>query len=134
VVDTGGTEVKDLGDGMMIAFERSLADAARCAIEMQRSVDRLSRADPLLRLRIRIGLSVGEAAPEGRDWNGTPVVEAARLESKARPGQILANDMVRQLLGTRGGFEFTPVGAYELRGSASRSLPVSVVGRARRTT
>ena len=116
VIDTGGTEVKDLGDGMMIAFERSLADAARCAIEMQRSVDRLGQADPLLRLRIRVGLSVGEAAPEGRDWHGTPVVEAARLESKARPGQILANDVVRQLLGNRGGFECTPVGAYELKG------------------
>src|SRR4051794_16024897 len=108
VTENGGVEVKNLGDGLMAAFERSLAGAASCAIAMQRSVDRLRRADPLLQLQIRVGLSVGEAAPNEGDWNGTPVVEAARLEAKARPGQILANDVVRQLLGNRGGFVCTP--------------------------
>ena len=116
LADNDGREVKNLGDGLMAAFDRSLADAARCAIDMQRGVDRLRRADPLLQIQIRVGLSVGEAAPEAGDWQGTPVVEAARLEPKARPGQILANDVVRQLLGNRGGFVCTPAGDYELKG------------------
>ncbi len=116
VARTVGVEVKSLGDGMMVAFERSVADAVSCGIEMQRAIDGLRRADPLLRLQIRVGISVGEAAPEGRDWHGTPVVEAARLEAKARPGQILANDVIRHLLGNRGGFDCTPVGEYELKG------------------
>ena len=38
------------------------------------------------------------------------------MEPKARPGQILANDVVRQLLGNRGGFVCTPAGEYELKG------------------
>ena len=116
VASTVGVEVKNLGDGMMVAFERSVADAVSCGIEMQRAIDRLRHADPLLRLQIRVGISVGEASSSDRDWHGTPVVEAARLESKARPGQILANDVIRQLLGNRGGFECTPVGDYELKG------------------
>ena len=39
VVDTDGTEVKDLGDGMMIAFERSLADA--CLLYTSDAADEL---------------------------------------------------------------------------------------------
>lgn len=45
-----------------------------------------------------------------------PVVEAARLEHAARPGQILAAEVVRILVGTRGGHTFTSVGALELKG------------------
>ena len=117
VNDAGGREVKNLGDGLMAVFEHSVADAASAAIAMQRSVDRLSKADRLVDIQIRVGLSVGEAAPgEAGDWQGTPVVEAARLEPKARPGQILANDVVRQLLGNRGGFVCTPSGDFELKG------------------
>ncbi len=117
LADGGGREVKNLGDGLMAVFERSVADAASSAIAMQRSVNRLSQADRLVQIQIRVGLSVGEAAPgEAGDWQGTPVVEAARLEPKARPGQILANDVVRHLLGNRGGFVCTPAGEYELKG------------------
>src|SRR3954464_5916619 len=117
VGEAGGREVKNLGDGLMAVFEHSVADAASAAIAMQRSVNRLSQTDRLVQIQIRVGLSVGEAAPgEAGDWQGTPVVEAARLEPKARPGQILANDVVRHLLGNRGGFVCTPAGEYELKG------------------
>ena len=117
VSEAGGREVKNLGDGLMAVFEHSVADAASAAIAMQRLVNRLSQTDRLVQIQIRVGLSVGEAAPgEAGDWQGTPVVEAARLEPKARPGQILANDVVRHLLGNRGGFVCTPAGEYELKG------------------
>lgn len=112
----GGDVVRTMGDGLMVVFEHSVAGAAAAAVDMQRAVDRMGRADPLLRLQIRVGLSVGEATVVEGDWSGTPIFEAARLESKARPGSILVNDVVRVLLGTRGGFEFTPVGALELKG------------------
>ena len=63
VSEAGGREVKNLGDGLMAVFEHSVADAASAAIAMQRSVNRLSQADRLVQIQIRVGLSVGEAAP-----------------------------------------------------------------------
>lgn len=117
VVDRhGGEVVRTMGDGLVVVFEHSVAEAVAAAIDMHRAIDRLGRADPLLRLQIRVGLSVGEASRFDGDWSGTPIFEAARLEAKARPGTILVNDVIRVLLGNRGGFEFTPVGALELKG------------------
>ena len=109
-----GEEVKSQGDGLMVAF-RSSADALGCAVEMQRSVHHLDGREPL-GLAIRVGVSHGEATFEDDDWFGTPVVEAARLCALARPAQILATDLVRAVVGSRGGFDFSPVGALVLKG------------------
>lgn len=121
-----GEEVKSTGDGIMVAFAASAADATSCAVAMQRGVSRLSAQDPLLGLTLRIGVSSGEATHEERDWYGVPVVEAARLENKARPNQILASDLTRGLVGSRGGYTFTSVGALELKGIPD-PLPASEV-------
>ncbi|MCZ6544699.1 MAG: adenylate/guanylate cyclase domain-containing protein, partial [Chloroflexi bacterium] len=112
----GGVEVKTIGDNIMAAFTTSAADAVSCAVAMQRAVGRLNDRDPLLGLAVRMGLSLGEASFEEEDWFGTPVVEAARLESAARPQQILAADVIRIVVGSRGGHTFTSVGALELKG------------------
>ena len=112
----GGEVLRTMGDGLTVVFEHSVAAALSTAIDMHRAIDRMGRTDPLLRLQIRVGLSVGEASKLEGDWSGTPIFEAARLESKARPGTILVNDVMRVLIGNRGGFEFTPVGALELKG------------------
>ncbi len=122
----GGEVLRTMGDGLVVVFTLSAAAAVASAIDMQRAVDRMGRDDPLLRLQIRVGISVGEASRLDDDWSGTPLFEAARLESKARPGTILVNDVVRVLLGNRGGFEFTPVGALELKGFPE-PLPASEV-------
>ena len=111
-----GHEVKSQGDGLMVVFRASTADGLACAVEMQRGVHRLDRREPMLGLAIRVGLSLGEATHEEDDWFGTPVVEAARLCARARPRQILATDLLRGVVGSRGGFDLTPVGALELKG------------------
>jgi class 3 adenylate cyclase len=111
-----GEEVKSAGDGMMVAFPASAADAVSCAVAMQRAVSRMRASDPLLGLAVRVGLSSGEASNEDNDWFGAPVVEAARLENAARTGQILCADVTRMLVGNRGGHTFTAVGALELKG------------------
>ncbi|MET0826527.1 MAG: AAA family ATPase, partial [Acidimicrobiales bacterium] len=112
----GGEVLRTLGDGLITVFPQSVAGSLSAAVDMHRAIDRMGKADPLLRLQIRVGVSVGEASLMDGDWTGTPIFEAARLESKARPGSILVNDVIRVLIGTRGGFEFTPVGALELKG------------------
>src|SRR5215212_696628 len=95
----GGTEIKSLGDGLMVAFT-STVGALGCSVAMQRCVDQTSQHGDVS-LAIRVGISVGEATSEDGDWFGVPVVEAARLCAAAQGGQILAADLVRRLAGDR---------------------------------
>ena len=104
-----GVLVKGLGDGHMAAF-RGAADAIGAAVEIQQAACR----EQLIVLRV--GISAGDARAEGDDLFGTPVVEAARLCSAANGGQIVVAALVRQLAGTRGGYEFDPIGALSLKG------------------
>jgi class 3 adenylate cyclase len=110
---TDGEIVKNLGDGLMVVFRHSAVDAVRCAVMMHERVESLDHEDPA---RLYVGISAGEVAVEAGDWFGTPVVEAARLCAAAKPGQTLANEVVRTLVGSRGSFEFRSVGALALKG------------------
>lgn len=88
-----GREVKHLGDGVMASF-MSTGDAVDCAIAIQRSFAAHSHAHPDSPLRLRIGLSAGEPVEEGNDLFGTTVQLASRICAHARPGQILAAEVV----------------------------------------
>ena len=110
-----GQEVKSLGDGLMVAFGSSV-DAVGCAIGIQQAVDRHNRHTGSERLRVRVGLNVGEPIRDEDDYFGTPVVVAKRLCDRAEGGQILASELVRLLIGGRGGFAFRPVGELDLKG------------------
>ncbi|HLB20502.1 MAG TPA: AAA family ATPase, partial [Solirubrobacteraceae bacterium] len=111
-----GEEVKNLGDGLMVAFV-SAVDAIACAITIQQAVHR-ARASGELAFAIRIGLNVGEPIRDEGDYFGTPVVIAKRLCDAGAPGQILASELVRALVGTRGGFAYRTLEAAALKGVA----------------
>jgi len=108
----GGSEVKTMGDGFMVSFG-SAAGALSCAIAIQRAlVD--------LQLKVRIGLNAGEPIaeedPDGRgDLFGTSVILAARIAAQAGGGEILASNVVRELVAGRG-FLFSDRGERALRG------------------
>ncbi len=109
-----GEEVKNLGDGLMVVFESTLA-GVNCAVAMQQALERHNRRASTL-LSIRIGMSVGEPTQRENDYFGTPVVEASRLCAQADGGQILASEVVRLLVGLRGGHTFRSMGSVELKG------------------
>jgi class 3 adenylate cyclase len=109
-----GTEVKNLGDGLMVSFA-SNADAVRAACGMHQKIDALGRRRRLP-LALRTGISVGEATFEDDDWFGSPVVEASRLCAAASAGQVLVADVVRVLLGSRAEVTLRPVGERALKG------------------
>src|SRR3990172_4958732 len=113
----GGSEVKSLGDGLMVAFA-SAADAVRCAIMMQQASRRRVGGE---RLAVKVGINAGEAMSEGDDYFGTPVVVARRLCDRAGPGQILCSAVIESLLAGRQAFSFHDLGALELK---SISAPV----------
>jgi class 3 adenylate cyclase len=121
-----GQEVKEVGDGLMVTF-RSGAEAVACAIAMQRAIADTNRDSPEP-MAIRIGLHVGEPVRHQGDYHGTSVVIASRLCGVAAPGQTLASDLVRELVGPRRRFAFADAGSIALKGLAEPVPAVEVVG------
>jgi hypothetical protein len=109
-----GRVVKGAGDGILAAFEAA-SDGVAAAVAMQQAVYDLGRRHRL-RLAMRVGLSAGDVSWEDDDCFGLPVVEAARLEEAAEPGQILCADIVRVLARGRAGVEFGPARSLSLKG------------------
>jgi adenylate cyclase len=84
----GGREVKTIGDGFMVEFA-SAVESVRCAVEIQAAVaKRNSSGKPRERLRLRIGVHVGDVVREGSDLVGDGVNVASRIEPLAEPGGI----------------------------------------------
>jgi class 3 adenylate cyclase len=111
---SGGTEVKSLGDGVMAAFVSASA-ALGCAVAMQQRVHRDNRRHGLA-VGLRIGIGGGEVAKEGGDYFGDPVIEAARLCASCEGGQIRAAEVVRLMAGRRAAVAHRPLGAMALKG------------------
>jgi class 3 adenylate cyclase len=109
----GGSEVKTMGDGFMASFS-SATRALECAIAMQRAfaAHNQTAEEPI---RVRIGLNAGEPIAEEKDLFGTAVNMAARIAGKAEGGEIVASDVVRQLVAGKG-FLFSDRGDVALRG------------------
>jgi len=108
-----GFEIKHTGDGIMASFA-SASRALECAIAMQRAFAEHSETaeEPI---RVRIGLNAGEPIAEEEDLFGTAVILAARIAAKAEGGEIVASDVVRQLVAGKG-FLFADRGEVVLRG------------------
>jgi len=114
IAGTGGREVKNMGDGLMVAFNSASA-AAECAVAMQQFMERRNRgADP--KLHIRVGVGAGEATVEDGDYFGMPSVEAARLCEKAPVDGILGSALVQMLAGRVDNVRFESAGLLELKG------------------
>jgi class 3 adenylate cyclase/pimeloyl-ACP methyl ester carboxylesterase len=127
VAARGGEEVKNLGDGLMVVFASAL-DALACAVAMQQAVHRHNQQqEERHRLQVRVGLHVGEPIREEDDYFGMPVVVAKRLCDGAQGGQILASDLVRRLVGSRGGHTFRDLGPLSLKGVAEPLSAYEVV-------
>jgi class 3 adenylate cyclase len=114
IAETGGTEVKNLGDGMMVVFTSASA-ALDCGVAMQQGVDQDNRGREHS-VGLRVGLSGGEVSREDNDYFGDPVIEAARLCARCESGQVLAADVVRAMAGRRSRHQCRSAGEQELKG------------------
>ena len=112
----GGREVKNTGDGLMVAFGSASA-AVRCAVSMQQLFERRYRRAEQ-QLHIRIGLGAGESTVLDGDYFGMPSIEAARLCDKAPSDGIVVSSLVKALAGRVEGLVFELVGELELKGFA----------------
>ncbi|MCA1841631.1 MAG: AAA family ATPase, partial [Actinobacteria bacterium] len=125
VADAEGTEVKSLGDGLMVTFA-SPVQAVACAVAMQQAIAEHNRTEPGRTLQVRVGLHVGDPVRAEDDVHGTAVVVAKRLCDRAKGGQILASDLVAGLVGKRGDFRFRSAGRLKLKGLSEPTPAVTV--------
>lgn len=102
-----GREVKTTGDGFVATFDGP-ARAIRCAGEIRERLRALG-------LEVRVGLHTGEVELRGNDIAGIAANIAARIESLAGPGEILASRTVRDLV-AGSGLRFEDRGAHALKG------------------
>lgn len=124
----GGVEVKEQGDGFMVAFAEPAA-AVRCGLEASAAVDAELAGDAAAPVRIRVGAHVGTAIHRDDDLYGVDVAYAARVAAEARPGEVLVSEELgRRLAGAACG---VPREA-DLKGLGTRTLrPVLALGEER---
>ena len=125
VASHAGTEVKNLGDGLMVVFG-SAVDALECAAAMQKAVSRYNRR-AAERMSVRVGVHVGEPIVDESDYFGTPVVVAKRLCDRAEGGQVLVSDLVRALVGGHGALGFRHLEPLSLKGSAEPMMASELI-------
>jgi TolB-like protein len=93
-----GKLIKTLGDGVLVVFT-SPVNAVRCALELQAATAHANAGVVAERqLALRVGVNLGDVRFEGDDVLGDAVNIAARLQTLAEPGEIIAADAVAQLL------------------------------------
>ena len=109
----GGTEIKAIGDGLMVSFGSTSA-ALDAAIDIQRSL-RAEFAESEDQVRVRIGIDAGEPIEEDADLHGTAVIRAARIMGTASGDQIMVSALVRELVAGRD-YRFVNRGMKDLKG------------------
>lgn len=115
VAASGGRVVKTLGDGVMSSFGSALG-ALRAAAQIQASVEELDAAYGRIGIAARVGVAAGEPIPDGEDLHGMTVVIASRLSSAAGSGEVLVQDLVRELIASRDGLALEEAREYALKG------------------
>jgi adenylate cyclase len=127
----GGTLDKYIGDAIMALFgapyvdERDADNAVQCALEMRDALVEINEDFAEIgfpRVNLSIGLNTGPAtvgyigSERRTDYTaiGDTVNLAARLQSAAKPGQVLISDKTVQSVGDD--FEVEPIGELKLKG------------------
>ena len=105
-----GRIVKLMGDGVLAEFA-SVVDAVECAIAVQTACATPGNG----RIRLRIGINLGDIIIDGDDIYGDGVNVAARLEALAEPGGICISGMVQESLGNRVEARFADAGEHQVK-------------------
>jgi class 3 adenylate cyclase len=110
---TGGSEIEYGSQSARAAPLRPATHPTPLSARPEALVGRAG--EPSEPIRVRIGINAGEPIAEGDDLFGASVIATARIASQASGGQILASDVVRQLLAGKG-FTFEDRGEAALKG------------------
>ncbi len=118
-----GNIIKTTGDGVLVEFQ-SVADAVRCAVEVQ---ERMARRNADVaedrQIHFRIGINLGDIIFEDDDIFGDGVNIAARLEQLAEVGGICVTAAVHDQVADRLDVTFEDLGEKTLK-NISRAVRV----------
>ncbi|HMB47842.1 MAG TPA: adenylate/guanylate cyclase domain-containing protein [Afifellaceae bacterium] len=118
-----GNIIKTTGDGMLVEFQ-SVADAVRCAVEIQQRMTRRNAdVNEDRQIRFRIGINLGDIIFQDDDIFGDGVNIAARLEQLAEIGGICVTTAVYDQVADRLDVAFEDLGEKTLK---NISRPVRV--------
>jgi adenylate cyclase len=114
-----GRVVKRTGDGLLAEF-RSVVDAVRCAIELQRGAAERNVGWPAdRRIVFRIGVHLGDVVEEADgDLMGDGVNIAARIEGVAKPSAICLSEQAYWQVKGRLELPVTDLGPTQLKNIA----------------
>jgi len=123
VVRHGGEVVELRGDEALAVFD-SARRALIAGVRLQERFVDETIADPILPLRVGIGLDTGEAIPVEGGFRGSALNVAARLCSLAAPGEVLATQELAHVATRIEGITLEERGPAKMKGITQ---PVRVV-------
>lgn len=103
-----GDVIKRMGDGWLVDFKSAL-DAVQCAFAVQREL----RDDP--RIKLRIGIHVGDIVHEAEDIFGNGVNIASRLQEAVEPGGVAISGPTYNMVSTAVPEPFQDAGDQRLK-------------------
>jgi len=118
ITEGKGRIVKLMGDGLLAEFP-SVVEAVRCAAAIQEAMrgrePDLSEGE---RIKLRIGVNLGDIIVEGTDLYGDGVNVAARLEGLAEPGGICISGPAFDAIDGKLHLPFEDIGARQVKNIA----------------
>jgi class 3 adenylate cyclase len=121
----GGVVAKLLGDGAMAVFgiprvaEDDAIRAVRAGVAMQQAFRALAeqQRDAVGETGLRVAVNTGEVVVKGEtEIIGDPVNVAARLQERARDGDVVVGESTQRLVASLVSLE--PMGSFDLKGRA----------------
>ncbi|MDX1424242.1 MAG: adenylate/guanylate cyclase domain-containing protein, partial [Kiloniellales bacterium] len=115
ITERRGRIVKLMGDGLLAEFP-SVVEAVQCAVDIQRKIaEREPDVHADQRIRLRIGVNLGDIIVEGSDIYGDGVNVSARLEALADPGGICISGTVLEHVKGRVDVDFADLGKQQVK-------------------
>ncbi|MDG6975662.1 MAG: hypothetical protein JRN27_06195 [Nitrososphaerota archaeon] len=113
-----GREVKTIGDAFLVEFP-SAVDAVRCAYDIQRAAREFGLSvSPESRIRLRVGVHLGEVVESQGDISGDAVNVASRIEPLAEEGGVCVTRPVYEQVRGKVDLPLVSIGARTLKNVA----------------
>jgi adenylate cyclase len=110
-----GRKIKSMGDGLLLEFPNA-RDAVECAVGLQRSAHDHNARTGAERLRIRIGIHLGDVEEQGADILGDAVNVASRIEPLAEAGGVCFSTQVFDQVHNKVPYQIERLGPRSLKG------------------
>ena len=128
----GGKIFNTAGDSVLAEFT-SAVSAVVCAAEFQKLVKKRNESDETsIKMKFRVGISMGDVVKEGKNLYGEGVNIAARLESHAQPDGICISKSVHDFVNTKTSFLFYDLGEQKIKNDSIYAYDLLIEGGQKR--